>query len=270
MSAMLRILPLCIFLVLALIAAETHAQSHHSTISKQHLVTLRAEDEPIRHLLLRIGAQSGLSIIVNGNISGRASVVLDNVSVDEALTAVLKPLGYTYERDGNIVVVLERGSRVPTSNVSPSPTLMPTVLNATIISADRAATILQQLYPRAHIRVDHSANAIIAIATPEDIQGMRTVLQGIDIKNPGSVTVEAVQVHIANPSDVVAKLKPLYPNARIAAGPNKTILIATTPQDMAQIKAIISSIDIPAAPPAPKSASAEAVKITQGQPRDIA
>lgn len=271
MSATLRLLTLCVFLVMALIATETtYAQPHHSPVTRQRLITLRAEDEPIRHLLLRIGAQSGLSIVVNGNVSGRASVALDNVTVDEALTAVLKPLGYSYERDGNIVVVLEHGSRAPNNNIPPSQTLVPTVLNANIISADRAAVILQQLYPHAHIRVDHSANAIIAVATPEDVQGMRTVLQGLDIKNPGSVTVEAVQMHVANPSDVVAKLKPLYPNARIAAGPNKTILIATTPQDMAQIKAITSSIDIPAAPPAPKSASAEAVKITQGQPRDIA
>ena len=191
------------------------------------------------------------------------------MTIDQALTAVLKPLGYTYERDGNIVVVLER-SRVTKPNVSPTPTLMPTVLNATIISADRATAILQQLYPHAHIRVDHSANAIIAVATPEEIQGMRTVLQGVDIKNPGSLTVEAVQVHIANPTDVVTKLKPLYPNARIAVGPNKAILIAATPRDMAPIKSIITSIDTSTASPAPTSASAEAVKIMQAQPRDVA
>ena len=265
------VLATCVIAALSLVATSvSHAQTSNSLLANRRLISVRAENEPLQRLLLRIGSQSGLSIVLNGNISGRASVALDNVTVDQALTAVLKPLGYAYERDGNIVVVLERGSPGPSPNISPSPTLMPTVLNATIVSADRAAAILEQLYPHAHISADHSANAVIVVATTEEIQGMRTVLQGIDIKNPGSLTVEAVQVHIANPSDVVAKLKPLYPNARIAAGPNKAILIAATPQDMAPIKAIINSIDTPAASPVPTSASAEAVKIMQGQPRDIA
>ena len=247
LAAFLKALCLAAFVALFLFAAAASSQPkspNAKLISKPSLISLHAEDEPIRHLLLRIGAQSRLSIIVNANVSGRASVVLDNVTADEALTAVLKPLGYTYEREGKIVVVVERG-RLTQPSVSPTPSLMPTVLNATIISADRAAAILQQLYPHASIRVDHAANAIIAIATPDEIQGMRTVLQGVDIKNPGSVTVEAVQVHIANPTDVVAKLKPLYPNARIAVGPNKAILIAATPQDMTPIKSIIGSIDTP-------------------------
>jgi len=261
----------CAIAALSLVAVNvSHAQTSSSVLPKSRLISIRAENEPLQHLLLRISAQSGLSIIVNGNVTGRASVALDNVTIDAALIAVLRPLGYTYERDGNIVVVLERGARIARPTASPNPTLMPTVLNPTIITAERAATILRQLYPHASIRVDRGANAIIAVAAPEDIQGMRTVLQGVDVKNPATITVDAVQVRVANPSDVAAKLRPLYPNARIAAGPNKSILIAATPQDMTPIKAIINSIDAPTVSPAPTSASAEAVKITQATPRDVA
>ncbi|MDQ6824857.1 MAG: secretin and TonB N-terminal domain-containing protein [Candidatus Eremiobacteraeota bacterium] len=221
-------------------------------------------------MLLRIGMQSGLSIIVNGNVSGRVSVSLDGVTVDAALTAVLKPLGYKYEHDGNIVVVTGV-SAAPTSHVlSPPPTQAPTVLAVTIITADRAASVLHQLYPHAKIEVDHQANALIVAASPENVQSMRTVLQGIDIKNPSSMTVEAVQIHVAKPSDVVAKLRPLYPNARIASGPNKSILIAAAPQDMTQVKAIITAIDAPPVTPTPASASAEAIKVTQARPQDVA
>jgi len=257
------------FLIVVVTALQP--QPSRSALSFQaRLVTLRAEDEPIRHLLLRIGMQSGLSIIVNGNVSGRVSVSLEDVTVDQALTAVLKPLGYAYERDGNIVVVTQTGDRSQKPGPSPSPSLAPTVFNATIITADRAAAILHRLYPHAQITVDHSANAVIAFASPEDIAGMRTVLQGVDIKNPETMTVEAVQVRVAKPGEVVAKLKPLYPNARIASGPNKSILIAATPQDMAQIKSIISSVDAPLVTPAPTSAATEAVKITQARAQDVA
>ena len=261
----------CAVAALSLVAVNvSHAQTSGSVLQKTRPISIRAENEPIQHLLLRIGAQSGLSIIVNGNVTGRASVALDNVTIDEVLIAVLRPLGYTYERDGNIVVVRERAGRSARPTTSPTPTLVPTVLNPTIITAERAAAILRQLYPHAGIRVDRGANAIITVAAPDDIQGMRMVLQGVDVKNPATVTVDAVQVRAANPSDVAAKLRPLYPNARIAAGPNKSILIAATPQDMTPIKAIINSIDAPTVTPAPTSASAEAVKITQAGPRDVA
>lgn len=246
------------------------AQTATSTNLQPRRITLTAEYEPVRQLLMRIGSQSGLSIIVNGNISGRVSVSLHGVTVDQALTAVLKPLGYSYEHDGSIIVVTEARLRGPRPSASPGPTLAPTVIDVTIISADRAAAILRHLYPHSQITVDRTANAVIAVASAEDIQGMRLILQGIDIKNPTSTTVEAVQVHLANPNDIVAKLRPLYPGDRIAAGPNKSILIAATPQDMAQIKSIVTSIDAPTASPVPTSAAAEAVRIIQAQPKDVA
>lgn len=233
------------------------------------LITLHAEDEPIRNLLLRIGMQSGVSIIVNGNVSGKASASLENVTVDQALIAVLRPLGLTYERDGNIIVV--RSLVTPRPQPSPSSTpLAPSVINVTIISARRAARVAHQLYPRDRISLDSAANAVIVVAPPDDVQGMRAVIQGIDVRNPQSISVDTVQVKVANPKDVVSEISPLYPHAHIAVGPNRAILIAAMPQDMAQIKTIISSVDTPTVTPAPTSAPAEAVKILQARPQDVA
>ena len=248
----------------------SRAQSLLASTTRAKLVKVRAEDEPIRHLLLRIGMQSGLSIIVNGNVSGRVTVSLNDVTVDQALSAVLKPLGYGYERDGNIIVVTHAELRTSRPAAPPTPVFAPTVLNVSVISADRAAAILRHLYPRAQITVDHPANAVIAVAPAEDLQSMRVVLQGIDIKNPTTATVEAVQVHLANPNEVVGKLRPLYPTARIAVGPNRSILIAATPQDLMQIKSIIASVDTPTASSVQTTAAAAAVKIIQAQPRDVA
>jgi len=80
-AAFLRALCLAAFVALFLVAtASSQPESPNAKVtSKPSLINLRAEDEPIRHLLLRIGAQSGLSIVVNGNVSGRSSVVLSNV-----------------------------------------------------------------------------------------------------------------------------------------------------------------------------------------------
>ena len=46
------------------------------------------------------------------------------------------------------------------------------------------AHLLRRLYPKAHISVDDSSNSIIVSADDQSIEKLRTVLAGIDIRNP--------------------------------------------------------------------------------------
>jgi len=146
----------------------------------------------------------------------------------------------------------------------------PAVLAVQVIAAARAAAVLRALYPRARITVESGANAVVVIAPPEDVAGMRTVLQGIDVRNPTRPASDAVQLHHADPATVSARLRGLYPSARIAQAPNKTLLIEANPADLAQIKTLIATIDTPSATPVPSTAPVEAVRVTKASPRDVA
>lgn len=146
----------------------------------------------------------------------------------------------------------------------------PAVLAVQVISAGRAAAVMRALYPRARITVDAGANALVVVAAPEDVAGMRTVLQGIDVRNPTRPASDAVQLHHADPATVSARLHGLYPSARIAQAPNKTLLVEASPADLAQIKILIATIDTPPAVPAPSAAPVEAVRVTKAAPRDVA
>jgi type II secretory pathway component GspD/PulD (secretin) len=146
----------------------------------------------------------------------------------------------------------------------------PAVLAVQVIAASRAAAVLRALYPRDRITVDAGANALVVIAPPDDVAGMRTILQGIDVRNPTRATSDAVQLHSANPATVAARLRALYPGARIALAPNKTLLVEAAPADLAQIKALIATVDTPSATPAPSTAPVEAVRVTKAAPRDVA
>ncbi|HET9095875.1 MAG TPA: secretin N-terminal domain-containing protein, partial [Candidatus Baltobacteraceae bacterium] len=66
----------------------------------------------------------------------------------------------------------------------PAPPAQAAVINLSVISAARAAATLRALFPRARIRVDAHANAVVVVASPDDVQQMRTVIQGIDVRNP--------------------------------------------------------------------------------------
>ncbi|MBC5801868.1 MAG: hypothetical protein GIX03_02405 [Candidatus Eremiobacteraeota bacterium] len=146
-----------------------------------------------------------------------------------------------------------------------------TVLGVTVIKADQAASVLHALYPRARIRVDRNANAIIVVASPDDVNSMRTILSGIDVKNPMAMTATAVPLHNSKPADVIARLRMLFAHARFTTGPNKTILDVATQLDLTQISAIVSAIDTAPVPPPPASyPPAEAVRIMQRSPRAVA
>lgn len=158
----------------------------------------------------------------------------------------------------------------PGVHATPTPAPQAAVINVTVISAQRAAETLRTLFPRARIRVDAHANAVVVIASPDDLQQMRTVIQGIDVRNPQTPTTEVVELHILKPAAIIARLRSLYPSAHVEAASKTTLLIRATPQDMTDIKAVISSLDVAPPTTAPTIAPADAVHVTQTNPRTLA
>ena len=170
-------------------------------------------------------------------------------------------------------VVLGAMALWPGVNVAaknPAPQFAPVVIDVTTIDADRAARILRELYPAARIRVDRSANAIIAIVSPATANAMRTVVAGIDVKSPESPSTDVEQLHSAPTADVMTKLRSLFPHARFITGPNHTIVASATQQDLAQIRQIVTALDTPVATPQPTYPPAEAVRVTQRSAKPIA
>jgi type II secretory pathway component GspD/PulD (secretin) len=148
---------------------------------------------------------------------------------------------------------------------------MPAVIGLSIVPAARAAPLLRSLYPHAVIRLDDAANALIVVAPPDDLTAMRAIVSGIDVKNPAAVSVDAIQLRTARPAELAVKLKPLFSRARLVAGPNATLIVAADPQELAQIHAVVASLDVsPPSPPPRPVYPATVVRVTQGDPRLVA
>ncbi|HXW76129.1 MAG TPA: secretin N-terminal domain-containing protein, partial [Candidatus Eremiobacteraceae bacterium] len=206
---------------------------------------------------------------VEPDVKGSVNVDLNGVPLDDALAAILGPLGYTFHHYGSVIVV-GTPHAAPIAAAPPTPSVAPAVLDVTQIPVDRAATVLHDLYPSARISVDHSANALIVVAIDNDLTGMRTVLAGIDVPNPTQPQSEAIPLHTVDAHALAAKVGALYPNARVAAGPNKTLLVTASPQDMTQIKALVGAIDTPEGQATETAAPSQAIRVTQAKPQDVA
>jgi type II secretory pathway component GspD/PulD (secretin) len=229
--------------------------------------SLHVSGVPVRDVLARLARAYGASIAVAPDVRGRVTVSFDRRTLDEALAAVLVPLGATWSRANRVVVVTLATSAQPRPSGSP---VAPVVLSLQIVHASRAASVLRSLYPRDRIAIDTAANALVVVAPPEDVTAMRAVIEGIDVRDPARPLNEAVQLHNADPVAVAAQLRRIYPATRIASAPNRTLLIEAKPADLAQIKALIAAIDTPPTTPAPTAAPVEAVRVTRAVPRDVA
>jgi type II secretory pathway component GspD/PulD (secretin) len=167
-------------------------------------------------------------------------------------------------------VAWNAGPAASAPRVVPSP-VAPSVIGVTVVPAERVAAVLRSIYPHATIRVERAANAIVVVAPPDVVAGMRAIVTGIDTKSPTDATVEAVQLHSASPEVVISRIRGTFPHARLTAAPNRTIVVSAVPNDMAQIKAVIGAIDTPPPAPTPRPVYAPvAVRVVDGNAKAIA
>lgn len=81
------------------------AEEPQVEVSQDMRVTLNAEDALVTQLLNAFSRQTGRSIVVGPEITGRTTVRLNHVPWNEALDAVLKPFGYVHYETGEATVV---------------------------------------------------------------------------------------------------------------------------------------------------------------------
>jgi type II secretory pathway component GspD/PulD (secretin) len=133
------------------------------------------------------------------------------------------------------------------------------------------ARVLHGLYPGATIRIDSAANAIIVIASPEELSGMRSIVAGIDVRGPASSTAEAISVNNLDARLLRIRLAQIFRRARFGETTRNSIVVTASAIDMAQIKAVIATIDAPTPAPTRKPAyPTQALRIVQADPRTLA
>jgi len=207
---------------------------------------VRAQNEPVRAVLLRVAKQSGASIVIGQGVAGLVTVSLRNVTVGQSLDAILAPLGDRYRMHRGVVEVFampgsspERAESLRSSTV---------VLQVTNVTSKRAVAILSPLFPQVAIGEDSHANTILATGSPADLQSVKTVLQGIDATNPMLPTTAAVPLSNLNATTAVQQLHVAFPQARFGVVNRRQILVTALPADLVQIKSALSALDAPGPP----------------------
>ena len=104
----------CGVAVLALLALGSDARSAvdesepsptPTQVTSDLRVTLQAEDALVTQILNAFSRQTGRSIVIGPEITGKTTVRLNDVAWNDALDAVLKPFGYMHYETGDATVV---------------------------------------------------------------------------------------------------------------------------------------------------------------------
>lgn len=78
-------------------------------VEPRKLYTLAVRDADIREVLLTLGKRTDLNVIFGNDVKGTVTADLKRVTLEEALSALLGPLGLEYARDGNFIRVFVPG-----------------------------------------------------------------------------------------------------------------------------------------------------------------
>jgi type II secretory pathway component GspD/PulD (secretin) len=126
--------------------------------------------------LMRICRAFGVGVVVNGDLRRTVSVQLQNVTLDEALTEVLAPIGVPYAHIGNAIAV---GSPVGRTYQSVSLTSSSHAVPLTHISARRAVAALAAT--PLTVQAQAEGNSVFLSGPADQIVRAQAILAQIDV-----------------------------------------------------------------------------------------
>lgn len=147
--------------------------------------SLEFRDADLKDVLRALAQENRLNIIIGEDVTGRLTLSFKNVSLMEALDAILKINNLTRIRDGEIIRVIK----------SPFPEgegdLVTKIIPISFASAKESSETLKAvLSKKGSVAVDLRTNSIIVRDVPENIDRISEIIKGLDSKTP-QVLIEA-------------------------------------------------------------------------------
>jgi type IV pilus assembly protein PilQ len=153
---------------------------------EEPLVTNVFYDTDLREALRDVASQTGVNIIPDETVQGVISLEVTSMPLDECLTRMLAPLGYTFRKMNGYYIV---GAPHPQNPSFPLLTET-TLYTPNYIRAEEAARLLSDYYAP-YVKSPGAANTLAITASREMTQTILEELAKIDAK-PKQVMIEAI------------------------------------------------------------------------------
>lgn len=152
-------------------------------------VTLSLNNASLGDAIREIAEQAGHNYTIIGDVSGNVNAQLKDVSVDEALSALLQGTRYAYINKDGTLLIGDRNPNTPSGQALSGAELV----YLKYIKAENIEKLIPKSIPIENIKVIKEQNAVLISGTGDDINLVKTFLDKVDLPTP-QVLMEVVVV----------------------------------------------------------------------------
>lgn len=153
------------------------------------LVSLDYKDAELSSVLRALSYSYNLNLVATKDIKGKVNVALRDVTMDEALNAVLSVNGYTFTRKGNLIYITSG------PGLEGIDTVTVTIPLNYLTTSEASSLLTKTISSKGDIRANEPTNSLLITDFPAYIEKVKTVLKEIDVA-PVQVLIEAKLVDI--------------------------------------------------------------------------
>ncbi|MFL2982764.1 MAG: hypothetical protein ACJZ12_00050 [Candidatus Neomarinimicrobiota bacterium] len=179
----------------------TTINADNDTYNLDQKMSINMEDSDIKNVLMLIGDLTGLNIVISPAVKDTITASLIDVSVKSALDAILKPNGYSYFVQENIIVVKDSQTQM----VGELETVV-VKLNY-INSSDLIGTLGAVLTPRGKVQpftplvsknsTSASSNIIVISDIQENINSILKIIETLDVPIPNiNIAIRFIETNL--------------------------------------------------------------------------
>lgn len=198
---------------------------------KGNLYSLDFRDAEAKDVLRLLGQKSGINIIVGDEISGKISVSLKDVTLDQALHSILQGFGCSFSTDGGIILVTQNPN--PGQFVSRTVKILYLVDSSSVGAQDQSKVELEALAVSLRPMLSSQQNAQV-----------RRYQERPAASTPEGNTASADKPATAPGSDTGGPVSESGPSIRVFPRIN-TLVVTDLPERVEKIVALLKELDKP-------------------------
>lgn len=177
-------------------AGETDTPSislkREETMEVESRYSLEFRDADLKDVLRALAQENGLNVIIGEEVAGRVTLSFKNVSLMEALDAILRINNLTRSQESGIIRVIKS----PFPEGEGERDLVTKIIPIRFASAKESSETLKGILgKKGSISVDARTNSIIVRDVPGNIEKISEIIRGLDSKTP-QVLIEARIVEV--------------------------------------------------------------------------
>ena len=179
----------------------TTINADNNTYNLDQKMSINMEDSDIKNVLMLIGELTGLNIVISPAVKDTITASLIDVSVKSALDAILKPNGYSYFVQENIIVVKDSQTQMVGE-------LETVVVKLNFInSSDLIGTLNAVMTPRGKVQPftplvskssnSASCNIIVISDIQENIGSILKIIETLDVPIPNiNIAIRFIETNL--------------------------------------------------------------------------